>query len=90
MVVQKNYSQVFIVQVGFVRPSLIAASTRNKAAATCLHVEFIPAIQVQCAVITFPSFLDKHTHSLLGDSFNLSEGRQYFFNQQFLLEPKLW
>ena len=86
----ESHSQAYVVQAGLVSASPIAASTRNKAAATWLHVELIPAMQVQWVVITFPSFLDKHTHSLRGESFNLSDGRQSLFNKQYLLEPKLW
>ena len=85
-----SHSQDFVVQAELVSPSLIAASTRNKAAATWLLVELIPAIQVQWAITTFPFFLDKRTQSLWGDFLNLLEGSQPLFNEQYLLGPKFW
>ena len=73
-----SYPQDFVVQAGLGSPSVIAGSTRNKAAATWLHAELIPAIQVQWAVITFPFFLDKHTHNLWGVCQSLRNAAVFF------------
>ena len=59
--------------MAFVNPSRLAVSRRNKAAATWLHVQFMPAIHAQCALNTLPSILDKNNQILYGASLSLSE-----------------